>query len=57
MSEVRITALRDGSGIQVFYKTDNDKDGWCPRPAPTIPCQLWQRLFEHPTSSVNQGFL
>ena len=50
-----MTALRDGSGIQVFYKTDNDKDGWCPRPAPTIPCPLWQRLFVHPNSPVNQG--
>ena len=57
MSEIRITALGNGSGIEVFYKTDSAKDGWCSRPAPTIPCHSWQRLFEHPTSPANQGFL
>ena len=27
VSELRITALHDGSGIEVFYKSDVAKDG------------------------------
>jgi len=53
VSELRTTALSDGSGIEVFYKTDVSKDGWCPRPAPAMPCAVWRRLLAHPTSSLN----
>jgi len=55
VSELRTTALSDGSGIEVFYKTDVAKYGWYPRPAPAMPCAVWRRLFAHPTSSLNQG--
>ena len=55
-AELRISALPDGSGIDVFYKFDVAKEGWHPAPAPLIPCPLWINLFAHPFSPVNQGF-
>ncbi len=42
---------------QKFYIIDSAKDGWCPRPAPTMLYHSWQRLFEHPASLANQAFL
>ena len=51
----RITAKADGSGIDLFYKSDIGKVGWFPRPAPAIMCTLWKTIFEHPLSPFNQG--
>ena len=52
----RITSKEDGTGIDVFYKSDPSQDGWLPRPAPGIVCDIWKELFEHPIS-LNQGML
>lgn len=56
LQTARITSKDDGTGIDVYYKSDPSQDGWLPRPAPGIVCDIWKQLFVHPTS-LNQGIL
>ncbi len=56
---VRIAALPDGSGIHVLYKSDVSTPGWFPRPAPTIPCELWRviRILEKVGDAFTDKYL
>lgn len=51
----RITAKPNGTGVNVYYKSNFATEGWYPRPAPAVPCELWNDLFPHPLSRINQG--
>ena len=55
--QFHISAVPNGSGVNVYYRESYGRKGWSPLPAPLIPSQAWDTLFVHPTDPVLQGIL